>query len=240
LITIVILNYKRPDNIRKQIIPNLLSNKLIENIIVSHALPETYFEDFQEFSKVIHLKHFEENKKDGLFCRFLAANLSKTKCIAFHDDDFLIKNNSIKNCYYEWMKNKTSIHGFTGRDISENKYFPPNCHTNRPPIILTHFAMTSKFIINKVINKKNLIDSFVRDCIPIWNGEDIFLSFISMLVSGKLNFLHAFDFKKLDESYAIHKNEGHFKHRTLLVKKLFDVFPKIYDVLKINNYKELT
>jgi len=69
-ISFVILNYKRPKNLIEHIIPSLLENKLTEKIIISHALEETYFENYSNDEKVLHLKHFEENKKVGLYLGF--------------------------------------------------------------------------------------------------------------------------------------------------------------------------
>ena len=236
-ITVVILNYKRPDNIRKYIIPNLLHNYLVKNIILSHALPETYFEDFSNYPQILHLKHFDENKEFGVFCRFLAAKLAKTNCIIFHDDDFLFCNNSIKSCFTYWKENKNLIYGFRGRDIKIDKYIGLDSQQEDVPVVLTQFAMTSKYLIKFVLNNYKKIDPFVRDCIPIWNGEDIFLSLCAILNSKKLNKIFKLNFINLPENnYSIHKNIGHYEHRTFIVKKIFEVFPKLLDLFKKNNY----
>jgi len=235
-ISVVILNYKRPDNLINYIIPNLLLNDIVKNIIISHALPESYFEDFKEISKVVHLKHFEENKKFGVFCRFLAAKLADTNCIIFNDDDYLIKNESINKIFNFWKNDKNTVHGFRGRNIKKNEYIKYDAVQQNVPIVLTQFACVSKKLINIVLDNYKLIDPFVKDCIPIWNGEDIFLSLMAILNSEKLNKIHHLYYYGLAQDHAIHHHEGHYEHRTFILKKILDVFPKLLDLFKKNNY----
>jgi len=71
-ISFVILNYKRPKNLIEHIIPSLLENKLTEKIIISHALEETYFENYSNDEKVLHLKHFASQMLQKIIWHFLA------------------------------------------------------------------------------------------------------------------------------------------------------------------------
>lgn len=236
-ISFVILNYKRPKNLIETIIPSLLENKLTYKIIISHALEETYFDNYSNDEKVLHLKHFEENKKVGLFCRFLAFENTNTNCIVFQDDDFLIDNDSINFCHEKWLKDKHSIHGFHGRHITESSYLPDDILSESAPVILTQFAMTSRFIMRKAIAMSHLIKPYVQECNPIWNGEDIFLSIVSILQTKKLNKIYDLKFKEISSEHSIYKRKGHYEHRTSLVKKLFESFPDLKEIFKLNKYK---
>ena len=235
-ISFIILNYKRPRNLIDHIIPNLLKNTLIDKIIISHALKETYFENTFNVNKILHLKHFIENEQVGLYCRFLAFEKSNTKCVVFQDDDCLVDNNSIKLCYEKWLTNRHSIHGFCGRNITKDSYLPYDTETKNVPIILTQFAMTSRFIIKKAIKMSPLINPYVQNCKPIWNGEDIFLNIVSILQTKKLNKKHNLNFKRLSSEYSISAKEGHYEHRTYLIQKLFEIFPELKIIFKLNNY----
>ena len=236
-ISFVILNYKRPKNLINHIIPSLLENKLTDKIIISHALEETYFDNYLNDEKILHLKHFEEDKKFGLYCRFLAFEKTNTNCIVFQDDDFLIDNESIIFCYEEWLKEKHSIHGFCGRNITEDSYVARDVAFENAPVILTQFAMTSSIIIRKAIEMSHLIRPYVQECNPIWNGEDIFLSIVSILQTKKFNKIHDLKFKNISVENAIWQRKGHFEHRTSLVKKLFELFPDLKEIFKLNNSK---
>lgn len=237
-ISIVILNYRRPKNLTDQIIPNLLKNHFIDKIIISHALEETYFDNSLNNKKILCLKHFKENKKNGLYCRFLASEKAKTECVVFQDDDFLINNESIIFCYEQWIKNKHSIHGFRGRQITENLYIAKDTLLKNVPVILTQFAMTSKSIIRKAIRMSPVIKSYMAEGNPIWNGEDIFLSIVSMLQTKEFNKRHDLKFKKMSSEHAISKRIGHYEHRTNIVKKIFKLFPDLKKIFKLNMTNE--
>lgn len=234
-ISFVILNYKRPKNLTDHIIPSLLKNEFVDKIIISHALEETYFNNSLNSEKLLCLKHFKENKKSGLYCRFLASEKAKTECVVFQDDDFLIDNKSINFCYEQWLKNKHSIHGFRGRQITECLYVAKDTSFKNVPVVLTQFAMTSKSIVRKTIRTSSVLKSYMRECNPIWNGEDIFLSLISILQTKEFNKIHDLKFKKMSSEYAISKRSGHYEHRTNIVKKMFELFPDLKNIFKSNS-----
>jgi hypothetical protein len=74
----------------------------------------------------------------------------------------------------------------------------------------------------------------MRECNPIWNGEDIFLSLISILQTKEFNKIHDLKFKRLSSEYAISKRRGHYEHRTNIVKKMFKLFPDLKNIFKLN------
>jgi hypothetical protein len=235
-ITFVILNYKRPRNLVEHILPNLLKNELIDKIIVSHALRETCFDTYVYNDRLLQLKNFEEQKKVGLYCRFLATERANTECIAFQDDDFLVDNASIKLCYEQWLEDKHSIHGGLGRNITENTYIPKDVFSAHVPVILPGAgAMTSSLTLKKVMELGPIVEPYVQDCKPLWNGEDIFLSVVAMLHTKKFNRRHDLKVQALPSPHAISEIEGHYAHRTYLVTKLFELFPELKEIFKSNN-----
>ena len=44
MISVVILNWKRPDNIINDILPKIVNYKLVSEVIISHGNSKTYFE----------------------------------------------------------------------------------------------------------------------------------------------------------------------------------------------------
>jgi hypothetical protein len=234
-ITFVILNYKRPRNLVEHILPSLLKNELTAKVIVSHALRETCFDTYVYNDRLLQLKSFEDQKRAGMYCRFLATERATTECIAFQDDDFIFDNASIKFCYEQWLEDKHSIHGFTGRVITENTYSSEDVFSAHVPVILPHFAMTSNLTIKKAMELAPIVAPYVQDCKPIWNGEDIFLSIVAMLQTKKFNRRHNFKFQALPCPSAICEIEGHYAHRTYLVTKLFELFPELKEIFKSNN-----
>jgi hypothetical protein len=234
-ISVVILNHKRPDNIKNIILPIISKYDIIEEIIISHSLPETIFDD-KINKKIIHINHIEENKEYSVFRRFLAARESKTDCIMFLDDDCVINNKSINRIYNFWTKDKNLIHGKFGRDVKINEYIMKDSIGKNVPIIITKFAITSRIMVERTIENYDKINPFVRNCNPIWNGEDIFLSMLSVLYNKKLNKIYECKSMDLLDNDAIWKIPGHLEHRSFLVSKIFEVFPELISIFKLNNY----
>lgn len=199
-------------------------------MIVSHALRDTCFDTYVYNDRLLQLKRFEDQKRVGMYCRFLAAEKANTECIAFQDDDFVVDNNSIKLCYEQWLEDKHSIHGVTGRVITENTYIPKDTPSAHVPVILPHFAMTSSLTVRKAIELAPIVAPYVQDCSPIWNGEDIFLSVVAMLQTKKLNRRHDLKVQELPSPHAICQMKGHYEHRTYLVTKLFELFPELKEI----------
>ena len=53
LISVVILNWLRPNNIKNKIVPELTNNNIIGEIIISHGKESTYFNCFSNNIKIM-------------------------------------------------------------------------------------------------------------------------------------------------------------------------------------------
>jgi len=81
-LSVIILNFNRPEYIKDYILPALINCPSINEIIISHGKKETFFEDSatdinpkinneDEWIKIKHLKHWgNDNKIYGLTLRF--------------------------------------------------------------------------------------------------------------------------------------------------------------------------
>ena len=81
MISLIILNWKRPTNIKDKILPYIENNYLIDEIIISHGREDTIFEYQSPVKNIIHRDDSELNNTFGLSLRFLAALTSKNKFI---------------------------------------------------------------------------------------------------------------------------------------------------------------
>ena len=231
-ITVVILNYYRPDNIKKIIIPELLKLSYVDNIIISHGRKETYFEDFASTKKVIHRKDFNEiNEKYSVYRRFIAAETSKNNCILILDDDMIISEDTLKKLYNNWIKDNTIIHGLCGRSVKKNdfSYLSTDVYGD-VPILITRCVMISLDNIKYMNSRMTQFEYFFQDCKPKWNGEDIFMSIVIMDKNNKLNKAHNFKYRNLDDNNAISKLSNHYKHRDFITRVLIAYF-NLYKLL---------
>ena len=93
MITAVILNYKRPQNLIKHIIPKLSNYNLINEIIISHGNINTYFST-PEYRNIKH--YYDATLNDitmGVALRFYRATFAVNTCILILDDDLLPSKN---------------------------------------------------------------------------------------------------------------------------------------------------
>ena len=78
-VTVVILNYKRPDNIKQHIIPSLLSSPLIDRIVIAHGIRDTVFGVSGELGdgeilydgKILHVGDYTNNQLYKCWRRWL-------------------------------------------------------------------------------------------------------------------------------------------------------------------------
>lgn len=229
MISVVILNFKRPNNIINNILPEITKYKIINEIIISHCNEETYFEYPHE--KVICRNDVGVNQRYSLYRRFIVCEHAKNDCILILDDDIIIGELELKTLYEKWFLEKNVIHGVFGRKLIDFKYTFNDTY-GRVPIVLTRCMLISKELIMKANLEKERVEPFVISAQPKWNGEDIYMSLFVCSLTNKLNFAHSeIKTTDLDDSHAISKWDGHQNHRTFIAKKIAEIFSIHNDTL---------
>ena len=182
-LSVIVLNFNRPEFIKKDIIPSLSKNNNIDEIIISHGKKETKF--VGGGYKVKHLNHYGEiNKEYGLSRRFLSGLESKNNHVIIMDDDIIPTTGTI-DALFEKIQKDERIYGLYGRDI-RNGYTVTNCF-GEVPIILTRCLVTTKGMCQYFIdNYKNYEYEEIKKAKPFWNGEDILFSLLSIKKYNKL------------------------------------------------------
>ena len=226
-LSVVILNFNRPDFIKHNIVPALKKNKYINEIIISHGKEETAF----NLEGTKNYKHWGSfNKKYGLSLRFLSAYKSKNKHVIIMDDDIIPSNDAIE-FLFERIKEDERVYGIYGRNIIDG-YNTTNCF-GKVHIVLTRCLITTKEMCNYFMkNFRKFEDENVKNSKPYWNGEDILFSLLSIEKYKKLPI--SYDLKHynrtanyLNFSDSISLVDDHLLYR----KKLTNIFLK---KLKLN------
>ena len=181
--SVVILNFNRPNFIKNDIIKSIKKNKIIDEILISHGKESTYF----EMEEVKSLKHYGKlNEEYGLALRFLTGALSKNNYVMIIDDDIIPADETINFLYQKIFNEPDIIHGIYGRDISKG-YSLDNVF-GEIPIVLTRCLITTKEMCNYFMkNFRNYENNLIKKAKPYWNGEDILFSLLSIQRSKKLN-----------------------------------------------------
>ena len=185
-ISVVILNFNRPEYIKNDIIPNLDKIELIDEIIISHGKEETFFESTSQ--KVKNLKHWgEANKTYGLTLRFVSAQEAKNEAVIIMDDDIIPYEKTIKILYELYGKENDRLYGLYGRSLNlDNEYSIDNVFGD-VPIVLTRFLLTHRDLSRYFLTRfRDLENDLIKNSKPYWNGEDILFSLLSIEKYGKL------------------------------------------------------
>lgn len=223
MFSVVILNYHRPNNIRNQILPVLLSMSECKDIIISHGKKDTIFES--EHEKVICRDDTNIDGIWGVGRRFMAALDAKTDFIVFLDDDVLPIPENLKRLVEHCIREPHILHGSrdTGRTVSATGYaakVPPN---GRAKVILTQCVVAHqskvKHYLDWIMQPEQLeILIALQKAQPVFNGEDITFSLCN---GSEHKFYQDIPMKGLPSPHAICSRPGHYEHRSKIVKMTF-------------------
>jgi len=220
MISVIILNWKRPDNIIKDILPEIINYKLVNEVIISHGNKETYFKT-PEYSIVKHYHDADLNDTLGVARRFLRATNAKNDCILILDDDRLPSENYVNQIYEEYKKDPYTVIGTEKRYVSIKNGYKDHVISNTKPkqqgdilIVLTQTLMTNKQLCKNFMDKKDKMNDFALKAKPIWNGEDILFNLIFIKDFNKKPIhIKPENERNLKTNDAINNIPGHYTYR---------------------------
>ena len=196
-LSVVILNYNRPNFVKKDIINSLNKISIIDEIIISHGKKETLFTS--KNPKVKSLFHYGKmNEEYGLTLRFISGLEAKNEHIIIMDDDIIPSEEAVLELF-ENIKKDERIYGIYGRDPTI-EYNVQNVF-GTIPIVLTRCLITTKSMCKYFIeNYKKFENDDVKNSKPFWNGEDILFSLLSIKMTNKLPI--SLDLKHYNYTYS--------------------------------------
>lgn len=215
-VTAIILNYSRPDYVKKRSIPYL--KNLVNEIIISHGKKEVYFEE----EGIVSLDHSDENEEYGLTLRFLSGLEAKNEYVLIMDDDILPSEECIKVLLHKIRQEPKRLYGIYGRDI-RNGYSTTNSF-GEVPIVLTRCLITTREMCDYFMtNFRKYENSLIKNSKPYWNGEDILFSLLSIEKYGNLpvslDLSHTNSWENyLDFSNSISLSSTHSEYRKKITK----------------------
>jgi hypothetical protein len=216
MISVIILSWKRPNNIINNILPAITKYKLINEVIISHGNDDTYFLTPQ-FEMVKHFYDKELNDNTlGVARRFLRAADANNDCVLFIDDDRLVSEKYINKMYKKYCDDPFTIIGADKRYISLTFGYTESKKIVSTEIVLIGTTMSNKNICKKFMENCYIMTDYAKKSTPIWNGEDIFFSIILLTKYIKSPIYippEKEDIKELDNSFAISKNKDHYLYR---------------------------
>lgn len=170
-ISVLILSYKRPWNLKKSV-PALLKLNMIDEIIILHG-----HKDFKEEINLPRVKNIDDwlvNNEIYTMRRFKNINYCKNENVLILDDDLLPNQELINRLVKLYKKDKNNFYGPFMRMCDKKKYKSVQSNYNT---VLTGLILTSKTLVNNVWkemeNDKKLYDVVVKQK---GNCEDLFFN----------------------------------------------------------------
>lgn len=235
-LTCVLMNWKRPDNIRNEILPALSQCPLIGEVILCHCHPETSFRCYSNRFRIRHRDDVANNETHGLSIRFLAAREATYPTVVLMDDDLVVHPATFYNLKTLYDQNAPCLVAKWGRNLSPSGGYSssPIPTTQRTaPIALTCLMMVSRRLCRDLLPAPHPLQGFVEQhSTPLWNGEDIYISLRSILEYGKWPIILGDNTVSPvqplrtpgDLEVAISSKPGHVSYRGAWIRKLVSYY----------------
>lgn len=233
-VSVVILNFNRPDYLWWNIRPQLMKIKEIDELIISNGKEETDLglekhTSYHGKRGVKHLHHWGSmNKEYGLTLRFLSALESNNEYILIMDDDIIPTRETVKFLLKKIKEEPDVIHGLYGRSFDDKGEYSYENLFGEVPIVLTRCMMTTREKCKYFMDNFRLYETdLIKNSKPYWNGEDMLFSLLSFQNTGKMN--HAYDLSHtnrvwnyLNLSESISVGDDHNLYRKELSKQILE------------------
>lgn len=222
MISVILLNYKRPDNVHR-ILERLEACQCVDDVIVWNN------EGSMFGGGTPKIRYSNADRNWGLFPRHAMGLLAKNDCILFQDDDLLLTEDTITRLYNKWKMRRLAVHGLFGRrpKMPGFTYAEYRDHDDEDvEIVLGRCQMFHRSLLPKFFHwldfpqiKRLLEEGKHLGCLPS-SCDDIILSYVAQQYSRQLNRVHNFERTDLpagDEALAA--NPNHFKYREQAMRK---------------------
>lgn len=217
-LTGVILNWKRPDNVRR-ILDGWQRDGTVQQAIVWNNNPAVYFR--HPWAQSVNA-----STDLGLYTRFAAACLATTQAIFIQDDDLELSSESIEALAAAWNEDPEILHGVFGRGPKEedDSYATKYRGDHEVPIVLTRALVASQHYAGDFFVEASRFHSLQQGSLPPGNGEDIIFSYLAMRRSGRLNRIHDVEVSELNADHSIweRNRDAHMAHRTTIMRACRD------------------
>ena len=211
MLSVVILNWKRPENVRF-IVYLLRKIRFVDDITIWNNNPDTQLGHSKGCRTLNATVDF------GLETRFAAAAMAKQDAVLIIDDDVLIQERALWKLFQQWRQNPEYLHGKFGRAPRPDNTYADAVYGEgkRCPIMLTRLMIMHRYFALEYFKIPNVIREKLAKAAPSGNGEDIVMSFVASWSAGTKggHFTHDIETTELPSPHAIHHSKGHQKHRT--------------------------
>ena len=224
-VTVVLMNFKRPDNIRTIVDQMVTYSNVAEIMIVSNN-PNNSFTYSHEKVVVLDMRGYEDEL--GVAVRFKACLLATNWHILIADDDLVVTQVGLSNLLTARHEHPRSIVGFWGRnyDPNDHTYILQESGPGHHGIALTKALLLDTCACRAFWAASHLMHDIAHEAAVTWNGEDIFMSLVSEKVLGGTPYITPYqetiDVQQLSEGdVSISATTDHIAHRSRFLQTAF-------------------
>jgi cellulose synthase/poly-beta-1,6-N-acetylglucosamine synthase-like glycosyltransferase len=211
MISVIIINYARPDNVGS-IVSSLLSYDDIGQIIVQHCNSSL---EYKPFDGATNTKFYQKDETNfGAASRFFAVEEAIYENILFLDDDLLPSNKFVSDLLQKVKEEPIGLYGPYPRYCGGRYIYNPKNYN----VVLTGLAMTSKKVVQNYLQNFSVYKDFLVE--SRGNGEDLSFNHNLRTNLGVHPTCVGGEFTKLDETtiegfsaYSKRRTHNHFRHR---------------------------
>ncbi|MCA9188937.1 MAG: hypothetical protein KDA99_25110 [Planctomycetales bacterium] len=214
MITGVVLNWTRPENVR-QIVSSWESTGLVSEALVWNNNPQVVLKEMRRATIV------NVNQDRGLYTRFAAMCLASNDCVLIQDDDLEIPKVALEKLYAAYRADPEILHGVFGRaPKKDGSYARTVCGDAEAPIVLTRVLLAQRMYASRFFAVAAKFQPVQCQAQPSGNGEDIIFSYAVRERTRRLHRVHAVSIRELPARDAIHRRnwQNHVFHRTRLLR----------------------
>ena len=190
-ISLVVMNYMRPENVK------LLASKMsdyrnVDEFIVWNNHPDNVPDiAWTESLTLINSPETHFMAKWGLLGRFKGCLLARNEWVVLQDDDQLLSEEAIERLVSAKMRLPDLItcydarHAVNQDEPGKVSYYAPRIDPpERVPICTTQVLLTDRRYCLATIQQAPEMEDIGRRGIPYWNGEDILHSLVAQRLTG--------------------------------------------------------
>lgn len=230
-ITVLVMNWKRPANL-KRIVTALDSYDEVKDIVLVHNRRESYFNLSSEWTKVVEVPNFSMHDRYGMRSRLKVCLMGESTWVLMLDDDLILQRAAVQDLVKAKRNHPNRIIGFYGRAFSDPKdprYNGTEAGPGEQPIIIGRVMMTDTRFCSATLRMTSPLDDLAYSAVTKWGAEDIYMSLIATKMSGRLNLVLPFTEDQIQEMKpgstrnAISRGAGHYVFRDEFVRLAFRV-----------------
>ncbi|MCJ1241958.1 hypothetical protein MMC14_009965, partial [Varicellaria rhodocarpa] len=190
-VTVILLNFNRPENIRK-IVDNMVTYHNVAEIMVVSNNPNNSFTYSHDKVVVLDMMGYEDEL--GVAVRFKACLLAMNWHILIADDDLMVTEAGLSKMLRARHEHPWSIVSFWGRDYDSNNitYAYTESGPGHHGIALTKSLLLDTCACRAFWEASHLMHDLAHEAAVTWNGEDIFMSLVSQKVLGGTPYIAPF------------------------------------------------